>query len=896
MPYITREDEISVLPLSRRLNNCLHRASIHTIGAFLDYPQQGDWLSIRNMGAKTAAEASDWHKMLALGNGEFQLVEKLESSAETEVSEDGDQLAADIELAALNMPLRVLTAMRAVGITSASQLIVQPDEFISDLAGIGATAYERVLSTLSQLVEHALSTFQHSEERVAPSQRFALQLTNELLVFFPFEARVLLREVLLARRAYPDAQGETFYYRLYASSVMQLALNEKILALLEQNNEGLSRKRLGEALPQHLNNTTIIEEALISLENMQRVTMAGHLIKHRYPSVIRFVRQLEDEKLKDMMLARLNGKTLEEVGQQHNVTRERVRQIIQKQLHRWNKQQRFEENEYLKWYDQYLFSKEEFTFAFGVPDSTYHYLDMISSVNQTLKKSLADLFEEEEEAPVWLRKQCERIVFKDYLTLDGIRVKKERAALCRHFVKQRCFALTAYDDFMQQYHEFLAELGLQDQQSLIIESRTYENKLNGADYVLWNQWRRFRYYNIHARDYTELLATLNLHQYENTEISSLKPFREHPELMKEYDIRDEYELHNLLKKIWPPDDRSVVFRKMPTIEIGSINRNNQVLNLLLQYAPISAEDLSDHYEELYGIKATTVRANYLKDFDEYYYEGMYSIEADNLPYEHFSYLKDQLSADYYFIPDIKRCYLKAYPDANVEDINPYTLKTLGFKVFSSYVLKDVYATATEYFHRLLTDDDIVDARNFDKSMFNLGSYSGELGRLRAARDIVEYEPHQYINIRRLQHFGVSKDQLNAYCSAVWNAVDSGALFTVASLRKSGFAHALDDLGFEEWFYGSIILEDREHFSYQRIGGTRIFKAGQSTNLMDELLHLLVGYSGKMDVYDLRDCLEDDYGIILSRDKLIELVRETDMYYDRIMEAVYIDYDTYFEEV
>lgn len=33
------------------------------------------------------------------------------------------------------------------------------------------------------------------------------------------------------------------------------------------------------------------------------------------------------------------------------------------------------------------------------------------------------------------------------------------------------------------------------------------------------------------------------------EITSLKLFRDYPDLMREYDIRDEYELHNLLKKL-----------------------------------------------------------------------------------------------------------------------------------------------------------------------------------------------------------------------------------------------------------------------------------------------------------------------------------------------------------
>ena len=34
----------------------------------------------------------------------------------------------------------------------------------------------------------------------------------------------------------------------------------------------------------------------------------------------------------------------------------------------------------------------------------------------------------------------------------------------------------------------------------------------------------------------------------------------------------------------------------------------------------------------------------------------------------------------------------------------------------------------------------------------------------------------------------------------------------------------------------------------------------------------------------------------SKEKVIEIINGTELYYDTIMEAVYIDYDTYFEEI
>jgi hypothetical protein len=54
-----------------------------------------------------------------------------------------------------------------------------------------------------------------------------------------------------------------------------------------------------------------------------------------------------------------------------------------------------------------------------------------------------------------------------------------------------------------------------------------------------------------GRDFTELLEELELDVYEDVEFSAKKLIDCHPELMRKYDIRDQYELHNLLRKNVP---------------------------------------------------------------------------------------------------------------------------------------------------------------------------------------------------------------------------------------------------------------------------------------------------------------------------------------------------------
>jgi hypothetical protein len=79
--------------------------------------------------------------------------------------------------------------------------------------------------------------------------------------------------------------------------------------------------------------------------------------------------------------------------------------------------------------------------------------------------------------------------------------------------------------------------------------RTRGNRLADSTLCLWKQGEKLRYYDIVGQDYTELFETINLSQFSNIEISTLKFFEDFPELMEKYDIRDQYELHNLLKKI-----------------------------------------------------------------------------------------------------------------------------------------------------------------------------------------------------------------------------------------------------------------------------------------------------------------------------------------------------------
>ena len=906
MTYITKDTPITELPMSGRALNCLRRSNIHIVGAMIDCSID-ELASIRNIGSKTIEEIQNWIQMLKSGIGDYILdgysteyqnvPNDVESSSSDSENTEGLTpnrkrtffLEKDIPIRELPIPIRAKNGLIKSGYEYVSQLVGITYEMLMEIPYMGVKTAEEVTKYLD-----SISTYD-KEVHDESSTPYDNQLALEMIEAYGETSSFWLPIILDVKGQYPEAIGESLIYRIYDNPTVREHIREKILIFLE-SNKGISTKiAMCEQLPTHLSNTTIVEEILLELENSFDVEIGDVLVTRLYPSVIEFIEQIKDARVREVIKGRVDGKTFVEIGEQYGVTKERAHQIMQKGL---RKKPILREDKYLYIYENYDFSEEDFLISFDETRETYYYLEMICPVSRSKKKLLEDILTDTSIPAEW-RKKVERVIYKQYVSIDGGYVKKTRPELVKFMVKRYCKSLTKMDDFAELYQAKLDELGLGDDPLLVIDTATCANAIMLSNYALWNQWNSFRYYNIPEYDCDDFVSTVGLEKFENTELSTLKIFRDYPELMRQYDIRDEYELHNFLRKTWPQEICKIKFLRMPTIEIGNANRDEQILSLLLQYAPISAAELAEKYEELYGVRATTVRGGYLKPFNNYFYNGMYSVNYASLPTTQFNRMKTVLNQDYYTIQEAKRLYKREFPESNATMINPYTLKTLGFHVYpgySGYIIKNTYSSATDFFNSILTRSQLVDMRDYDVSIKYLATYGSELRKLRGSYEIVEFSPLQYINISRLNELDITKEHLVGYCKAVAKFYEKGDYFTTTSMYKDGFTHPLDDLGFEDWFYSSLLFEDRDRFAAQRIGGTRIFLRGKTNcNLSGMIIWLLEQYQ-KIDIYDLIDLLQNHYGINMPKEKIIEIINDTDLYYDAIMEAVYIDYDTYFEEI
>lgn len=222
--------------------------------------------------------------------------------------------------------------------------------------------------------------------------------------------------------------------------------------------------------------------------------------------------------------------------------------------------------------------------------------------------------------PEDIKKRIEKVY--NMIDINGAKVVKHRTALMLHYLETNCREPKKLRDIQAGYIKMLEDNNLKPEGLLVYGKHSMENKLSRLNNMLLTLKKEYRY--IPTESMEAVAKLVDLSQYHNVLISANKIYKENIEIMKKYDIRNCYELHNLLKKYVTRED--VVFKRMPTIRFGKADRNTQVLELLKKLSPIKLKQLARAYEQEYGDATDTVLGSYFNSIakykidDKYYYK------------------------------------------------------------------------------------------------------------------------------------------------------------------------------------------------------------------------------------------------------------------------------------
>ncbi|WP_196814230.1 DNA-directed RNA polymerase subunit alpha C-terminal domain-containing protein [Butyrivibrio sp. LC3010] len=521
--------------------------------------------------------------------------------------------------------------------------------------------------------------------------------------------------------------------------------------------KGLSLNEMLErlCLPEHITVERLkkIIGQLIAEKKLEYVDYRCYRVYSKFEDYLETCSDIGDRE-RDFINKRLNGLTLEAIAQEYGLTRERVRQLVKRSIENVRNIYSseigislFDEDYYRYLYETYSFEKKDGTEWLGIPTYVWNYL-ALNDIKPG-KKDLLYALEDVKGLDAGLRLKIKNYLNRNKLFIDGKWIEKKRADLEQVVVRKFCKEDVTFNEFYHIYNEFLEQEDIPYDEGIYYTEavlRSRKNHLADSRFLLWKQNEQIRYYDIDGRDYSELFDVLNLDSYENIELSTLKFVRDYPDIMKKYDIRDQYELHNLLRKI-VPDGSFHDFHccRMPDIRFGTFDRDSAILEILIDSAPINMKDLAELVSEEYGYDPTVVMANYLQSLTPYYHQGIYSIDQKMMSQENRDSLKIILTDDFYYIDEIKKIYGKMAPDADADEINPYNLKLMGFAVFSRYAIQN-HSSAEAFFYNLLTKEDMMDISEYRKRFAYLQVFYQTLLGLKRDLEVVEFEPNQIINL------------------------------------------------------------------------------------------------------------------------------------------------------
>lgn len=904
-------DSISVLKFSARSYNALMSVGIYSIGDLLSCTKD-DISDIPQLGAKSIKEITNIIDELNTYKTEIYSDIKYKQAVTQKIfiGSDGKKYL-DVEIDKLCLSVRAYNCLKSDGIEYYSQLVDKLAEELIAIPNMGHKSLMEIEEKRARFLPELFSEENSYEDLIKEEAKYRLfSAITDIVAINPrdyFESFDAIYSAYLKENEFNDIEDilldKRFIKLFYKDTYVKTFMGQYILSLIMEHPYGCDEDCLLSSMPAYIKSLDNLYESLNDLLDSKKIDLVfNYKFIAIYNEFQDGAKEYLNEREYNVLMQRIQGKTLEDIGLEMNVTRERIRQIEAKAIKKLNsKNVIFDEDKYSDIYKRYDISKEDFIIAFNNRNA-YYYLALRYNGNYDKSKASKLPLEEilhDKNIPASYKKSCEKAIYKKYVKIANDYVPCTRSSIANYVLKTRALNDLTFEEFSRIYFDILQDINKNDDPRLSIMDRGYENKLAASNTVLWKYGKKFRYYNIESYDFVELYETLNLNQYKDIEFSTLKFFRLYPELMKSYDIRDEYELHNLLKKICTIDDYpNITFKRMPNIEFGISNRDKQVLELLIALAPITNVDFASEYEKEYGVSANTVLANYMTNFDLYFYNGFYKIDFPALPNIIADKLKIKLNNDFYLLSEIRDIYEKEFPQSDKTLLNPFSLKSIGFKVYSSYAVTDKYSSATEYFNTLLTRNDVMNVECIPLKVKEIFTYTAQLYKLKADYEIIEFSQNKYIHFRKLIEFGITKEALKQYCEDVINFVGEGKYFTLYSLRSGGFSHELDDLGFDDWFYTSLLVENKENISYQRIGGNKVMIAGNFEIRFEEFLESIVFREETLsiEVKDLEDILRMQYNININTFKLIQTVKDSTMYYDPISEKIYADYDTYYEVV
>lgn len=615
---------------------------------------------------------------------------------------------------------------------------------------------------------------------------------------------------------------------------------------------------------------------LNDLEKENKITIKDDCVTNYLPSFDEFLKSIPNIKEKYVLFKRYYNEniTLRDLAEEKGVSRERIRQMISKVSI-----PKLKEDQYGYYQENYNISDKIYNKVFGLSNSSIKYLRLTYKKG---KKKIIDLVDDENLPDDLKQKLLDNIEGK--LVINGEKILANKFQLLIYVLKNICNCNTYLTkDILRINNEFAGKIGHPE---LMLDEKYFHSHIAGHRYICLSSrgvedeaFSGYRYLDKCSPDIKSMITKLNLDDYKDVEISASVIYKSNITLMIENDIRDEYELHNVLR--YNINNDYITFGRSPMIIFGNGNRDRQIMDLIAANSPIEVSKLVDILNDTFGYNKNSILSYVESKFSDYYNNGILDLESSKVDENIIEELKKYLTEDVYFFEDIVEICEKNNIDYSSNILSKNSLKQLGYISNSSYMFKNKYSCFKEYMDKNYFIGDFENLNNVDSRIFKLVLFNSFYLDKVKKLEYVEYKYKEFISLKKLESFGITKTDICDFIKSVESFVDDELIFTTDYLKNIGFKHRLFTFGFESIFYDSILLNS-ECFKSNRSGLRETVFVSKKSNNDPTVANIINQIMGDSDSIKMTDLVEKYKVYGKSSDletKYYNIIHNTNLKYD-----------------
>lgn len=590
-----------------------------------------------------------------------------------------------------------------------------------------------------------------------------------------------------------------------------------------------------------------------------------------------------DFKDRELLRYRINGLTLEEIGQIMGITRERVRQRQAKVLEKLPKL--VEINRYRQLFETYDFNQSDFVFLYHESPQVYQLLNLLCKHGQEDVSNYvlnSSIFSGKEKLDYAIKHQFFITHFGELKRITKVTMIEE--VLYAHRDEQLVLKTLAY-----YFHEKMKKYS---QANLDIDSlRAIEAAVTRSQHTIHSFGRKFRYFDylFSAEEISALQALIQ--NLEPGSYTMLKLYNENQQLMTQLDVRDEYELHYLYRHKYKLLTKDVKLKRSPEFIVGDIKKKKFIKKQILTFTGQNVEQCLDYLFEVYGHKRNTMAAYISANFRVLVHDGLIMSTDVQISNQTLFAIKHHLKCTVYTkseMKDILRIYNQPF--------SVPLLDKLGYFIKGNIVFEKQLRNVNNAFYSLISEHEVwyrpLSALDKTKEMTSF------LVKMEKDQKLFMIDDNVYASIDFLTKYQINLPLIRDFIQAVNYYLKQKKItyFSLYSLKQNGFYHKLLSCSLKPIFFDRLLVGSPYFHPINRKSPLLFVKGStKPATLAQFFSDKLVLYENGIDLQEFLNEIKKEFQISFQSESAKEHLRRYGAFYSSELKKLYFDKEVFLEE-